>query len=159
MKAALVSIMIKCAMSFYNVPYIYGGNGSNGGIDCSGLINEILKSVGLVTNEDRTAKGLYNLLTKVKEPKASYEPEVGDIVFYGRDVKRISHVAMVIEILKDADKDLIFIIEAGGGNSTTDTLEEAVARGAMVRIRPMLHRSDLVAIVSPFKKGSWFFNI
>lgn len=149
MKTAIVTVMIEYAASLLGTPYIYGGNGATG-FDCSGLICEILKSVGLSDSIDRSSQGLYNLLSKSKTPRFSQNPEIGDVVFYGKDANKVTHVAMIYDILVDATEKKILIIEAGGGGRHTLSERDAIEAGAAVRIRPLFHRSDVVAIISPF---------
>jgi len=65
----------------------------------------------------------------------------GSLCFYGKSVNAITHIAMMINEYQ--------VIEAGGGDSTTVTLEEAKKRGACVRVKAFGHRKDLVATILP----------
>jgi cell wall-associated NlpC family hydrolase len=121
------------ATAFLGKPYIWGGDNPVEGFDCSGFCLELLRSQGAWDRSDDTAQGIYN---RFKErPVKSLG--IGAFAFYGKS--RISHVAMLI--------DGVHIIEAGGGGSRTKTDKDAAAQDAFIRIRPLNHRSDLVAVL------------
>lgn len=120
------------------MPYKWGGN-NHDGIDCSGLIHELLLSCGMDYEGARTAQSLYDLFSK--DQMHSGIPQAGALCFYGTDLKNISHVALMID-----DKR---IIEAGSGTSHTVTREDAERDNAFVRMRMFDKRKDLVAVVSP----------
>lgn len=135
------------ALSFLGTPYHYSGNNPIGGIDCSGLVCEILRSTGVIGREDLSAQDLFN---KFDGLGATYGiRKLGALAFYGKSVTAITHVAWVLSPYQ--------IIEAGGGDSTTDTLEEAKARNAFVRLRTIEHRPDLVATLMPRYAPIGFF--
>lgn len=119
-------------------PYRWGGEDPNGGFDCSGLVQEILRGVGLDPAGDQTAQALYNHFKN----KEIIDVRKGAIAFYGKSKTSITHVAWLY-----ADG---FIIEAGGGGSKTLALKDAIDHQAFVRLRPVNHRKDLVAVVDPF---------
>ena len=130
------AIAVQLAFSMVGKPYIWGGDDPMKGFDCSGLVIEILKSVGLLPRKgDWTAQGLYDLFKgqEVNEPRA------GCLAFYG--VPKISHV----EWLETDD----LTIAASGGGSKTLTEADAIRQNAYVKIRPL--RPDVVAFVDPFK--------
>jgi hypothetical protein len=131
-------LVIQYAMTFINTPYVYGGNAGGLGIDCSGIACEVLKAFGVMSHkQDMSAQMLYAFLKK-----RSFTQSIGALVFFGKDKKSISHVGIEIP-------SVACMVEAGGGDATTDTIEEAIARGACVRIRPISYRNDLIEIV-PF---------
>jgi cell wall-associated NlpC family hydrolase len=119
-------------------PYRWGGEDPNGGFDCSGLVQEILRGVGLDPAGDQTAQALYNNF----KSKEIVDVRKGCIAFYGKSKTEITHVAW---LWQDG-----MIIEAGGGGSKTLTLNDAIKHQAFVRLRPVNHRKDLVAVVDPF---------
>lgn len=130
---------------FLLTPYVWGGTGP-WGVDCSGLIIEGLKAVGLVRNDfDSTAQGLYNLFSQIHRGEVKFKVEEGCLLFFGKSTKAITHIAL--------SKDERFMIEAGGGDSSVISDETAEAKNAFVRIRPIALRKDLVAIVLPFYAG------
>lgn len=132
------------AMSFLGLPYIWGGSNTINGYDCSGLVQEILASVGMEPPLDMTANGLYHHFLETGD--IVDDLELGALVFYG-NANRIKHVAFCIDNFR--------VIEAGGGNSSCKTKEVAAKFDAFVRIRPYNHRKDLMSIIMPvyeFKK-------
>ena len=119
-------------------PYKWGGSTAIEGFDCSGLVCELLKSEGIIGNKDDfSAARLFDLFKERQTTKAKR----GTLVFYGKNLASISHVGYCL----NADQ----MIEAGGGNSETTTLVQAIARQACVRIRPIKYRSDLLVMVNP----------
>lgn len=64
----------------------------------------------------------------------------GDLVFYGKNEKSISHVAICL--------DDLLMFEAGGGNSRTTNRDKAQEHGAWVRVRPIKSR----------KRFNWFWK-
>lgn len=128
-------VMVGYLQSFMGLQYRWGGNGVLG-IDCSGLACEGLKSVGLI-NVDMKAISLWKLYAGKKVAA----PQIGCMAFFGSG-DEIFHVGICV--------DSEHMIEAGGGLRETDTPQEAEALGAMVRIRPIHRRKDLVGLVDPF---------
>jgi cell wall-associated NlpC family hydrolase len=131
--------LIHYALRFVNIPYVYGGNYPPTGLDCSGLCSEILKAGGAIGNkEDLTAQQLFE---RFQHNGRWNSYAAGSLVFYGESVTKISHVAWMI--------GSGMIIEAGGGMSTTRTIEEAKSLNAFVRVRQWNYRKDFVAIIRP----------
>jgi len=131
--------LIDYAKSFIGVPYIYGGQNPAFGVDCSELVQEILRSIGLDPKGDQTAQMLYDYFQL--NGHVTDSPKPGALLFYGQSAEKITHIAFAI-----SDNQLI---EAGGGDSTTTSLEAASHKAAFVRIRPVTHRKDLIAILYP----------
>ena len=131
------------AKSFIGLPYIWGANGG-GAFDCSGFIQELLAFQGIDPRGDQTADQLMNIMlietdkySEVLFP--SNEIKQGDFIFYG--INKATHVAMVL------NDDPCLIIEAGGGGSRTDSIEEARKLQAHVRVRPLTHRRDILRVM------------
>lgn len=134
-----MDILLKYAFSFLGVHYQWGGNNRLEGMDCSAFVNEILRSAGLVKNsEDLTAQMLYDRFERDGTVN-KYQP--GSLAFYGESVTKITHVALLINQYQ--------IIESGGAGSNSKSFEDAKRLGAMVRIRHINNRSDLVAVIGP----------
>ncbi len=140
----MIELMLKYAKSQLGKPYIYGANGG-GAYDCSGFVLEMLRSIGLIGRSDMTAQQIYHHFNLPGNHQDLESTEQGDLVFYGKGLHKISHVAMVCE---DEDS-FILIVEAGGGNASTATLNKARKQGAQIRIRPIDHRKDMIAILTP----------
>jgi cell wall-associated NlpC family hydrolase len=121
------------AMSFVGQPYRWGGDDPINGFDCSGLVQEILASVGMDPLADQTADALYRLW----KAKGTPQRTLGALAFYGTEA-RVTHVAFLL----DGNR----IVEAGGGGSKTLTKEDAANQNAYVRIRPVDNRKDLVGV-------------
>lgn len=133
----VIEFAVKYAMAFIGVPYEWGGDNALG-LDCSGFVGVILRAVGVIENQaDYNAQGLFHKLHECQ----TVTPEAGCVVFYGRSITRITHVAFMVD-----DRH---ILEAGGGNSKTTSLEVADDQNAMVRGRPYNYR-EVIAIVDPF---------
>lgn len=130
--------ILEYVLGFIGTPYIFGGSTPQG-LDCSGLVLEVLKARGLVANSfDCTAHDLF-LRTK---SGGVIKPEVHALSFYGT-VQRITHVGYCVS---DA-----LMVEAGSGRSTTLTVEQSIKDNAFVRLRPIFHRKDFMAIHVPDK--------
>lgn len=131
--------LIKYAFQFIGVPYIWGGNSPSIGLDCSGLVQELLASENRDPPGDQTAQALHDHFTRMGSLLPL--PQAGALLFFGKSPTQISHVAMAVNHMQ--------MIESGGGDSTTTTKEIAARQGAMVRVRPISRRSDLIAILMP----------
>lgn len=129
-------MLIDYLMRFVGLPYMWNGNGILG-FDCSGLACEGLKAFGVI-NCDMTAQ---QLAYKFKDGKVTV-PDAGYLVCYGQSFDCITHIGIAI--------NESLMIEAGGAGSACKTKEHAEKLGAMVRIRPIAGRKDLVAVVNPF---------
>jgi hypothetical protein len=70
-----------------------------------------------------------------------YKASFGALVFFGKEISKITHVGFAL--------DHNVMIEAGGGDSKTVNPTVAAEQNAFVKIRPILSRTDLVAMVRP----------
>lgn len=128
-------------LSFLNIPYIYGGKNPLSGEDCSGLVCEFLKVLGVIqTNEEFGSQQLYDKFKPMTLTGDSVVASTGSLAFYGKDESHIDHVAMFL--------DSNFIVEAGHGTADTLTKDIATQRGAYSRVRPYKYRSDLVTVLN-----------
>lgn len=117
--------------------YLWGGDDPSG-FDCSGLILEVLKAVGLIRPEiDMTADSLYRLF----KSKLTSKPGSGKLVFWFKNTKAI-HIEMMI------DKD--HTVGASGGGSATVTISDAIKHNAFVKMRPLNYRGLNYKICDPF---------
>lgn len=130
---------IEYALCFLGVRYRWGGDNPLEGFDCSGLVLEALRSEGHVS-EDMTGLDLYKYLKGKNWYNLPREKIFeGEVIFFGKSLDKISHVALALNNQQ--------MIEAGGGDATTVTNEEAIRKNAFVRIRPINNRKDLLAIL------------
>lgn len=120
---------VEYAKMFIGQPYLWGGDDAIDGFDCSGLVVEALKAVGLMTKGDATANALFNKY----EDCMVEEPQLGSLVCYAHN-GRIVHIG----IYWTAD----LYITADGGGSQIRTLEDAARHNAFVKVRPVWSRRD-----------------
>lgn len=139
---------VKYAESWLGTYYKWGGEAIGDGVDCSGLVRRILfRCMPGFPGKDMTAQGIMDQLITMgftcKQDGEAYEAATGDILFFGRDIYHISHVAFA--------SSPFHMIEAGGGGRKTRTKEEAIAQGAWVRINLIEKRRDLVCRIDPWE--------
>lgn len=126
------------AKSFLGVPYKWGGNNALDGFDCSGLVCEILRAAGVMDRCDYSAQDIFNIIQKKSNKSVK---RAGAVAFYGKSATQVYHVAFHL--------DEFLIIEAGGGDASVTTKEEAERRGAMVRVRKFDYRKDYLFSLYP----------
>lgn len=128
------------ALQLVGTPYVYGGDDPMKGFDCSGIVIELLQAYGLLPyGYDNTSQGLYTWAITTFD--TSLRAGLGALAFFGKSVDKISHVAWLIN-----DE---LMLEAGGGTSKIKTIEDAIAKNAYIRIRPLTWRKDLRVILMP----------
>lgn len=128
-------LAIELAMRWLGKPYLWGGDDPLAGFDCSGLVVEVLKSVGLLPRDgDWTAESL-----RQRFPGTSI-PDRGCLVFWGTDT------AIHVELLLDPE----LAIGASGGGSKTLTLEDAIRQNAYIKVRPWASRPGMLGFADPF---------
>lgn len=120
-----------------NVPYIWGGKCPLVGLDCSGLNQYILSSVGLGPDRTLTADGQYRYWL---QEGVKVEPQLGALAFFGTPEK-ISHTAFCVDARR--------MVEASGGSEHCTNRQVAALIGAYVRVSAISRRHDLVACLLP----------
>lgn len=142
---ALRKLIVKYAFSFLGKPYHWGGDDPMAGFDCSGMIVELLTSIGILPRGvDYTAQGLWDKF----RADAVKQPIQGSLVFYyNTDKSRIIHVALMI------DKE--HIIEASGGGSSTITTQDAIDQNAFIKIRTFDGRKNVAGFLDPLRAVKW----
>jgi hypothetical protein len=114
------------------------------GWDCSGLVIEGLRSVGILPKDgDWTADSLLNVVFKDKPRLNGDELKPGCLVFFANQDGHIFHVEIVLDIVQGRT---LTIGAAGGGHTTTNE-EVAEAQNAYVKIRP---RDNWTYALDPF---------
>ena len=130
--------LLDYAIQHCGVPYRWAGNNPLTGFDCSGFVQWLLRSVGLDPPGRQTSQTLYDHFEATSERNSF---TLGALAFYGKSVREVAHVAMLLDEYQ--------VVEAGGGDHLTLTLEDAAAKDACVRIVLLNGRPDLVAILKP----------
>lgn len=119
-------VVLELAWTLWGTEYIWGGDDPSG-FDCSGMVLELLQSVGAYPRgQDTTANGLMHKYRAIK--RGDVTPT--DLVFWVNANGKAYHVGMVI-----APNHLY--IGAEGGGSSTKTLADAHKRNAYIKIRPI----------------------
>lgn len=120
------------------LPYLWGGDDPMAGFDCSGMILEVLQSVGKIKHKiDMNAHSMY-LTFKDKEVKRGY---AGCLVFWFKKEKAV-HVEMMINDY--------FVVGSSGGSSKTLSRRQAIEQNAFIKMRPLGYRRYPYRIVDPF---------
>lgn len=119
-------------------PYIWGGSHPYQGIDCSGLVQVLLKSSGEKPPGDLTAQGIYNHFALAGKANVW---GLGSLAFFGADYSHVTHVAFMVNNYQ--------MIEAGHGDHTCTTVEIANKRGAYVRLAVVRERADFLCVIRP----------
>jgi cell wall-associated NlpC family hydrolase len=135
------SMLVQYALRFVGTPYLWGGDDPHGW-DCSGLVQELLAAQGKDPPGDQTAQGLYDYYSNDTILGWRDHREVGSLAFFGSSPTKITHVAMLL------DRDTM--IEAGGGGKSTTSEDAAWKANAYVRVRKLLSRKDLIAVIFPY---------
>lgn len=129
------------ALQLVGVAYKWGGKHPAQGLDCSGLSEILLKSVGQDPPGFQNAQALFNYLVQPNNGQPTNTIQLGNFIFFGESSTKITHVAMALDPYR--------MIEAAGGDHLTVTLEDAIAKNAFVKITLIKRRADLVGIVRP----------
>lgn len=131
-------IVLRIAWHYLGKPYLWGGDDPRG-FDCSGLVIEALKSVGILPRKgDWTADGLYKTFPEI------YAPQPGDLVFWSDESGRMVHVEILIG-------GGLSIGASGGGSWATDE-RSAYDREAFIKVRPAATRGGKMHFADPYRK-------
>jgi len=130
---------VRYAWEFLGLPYRWGGDDTIHGFDCSGLIIEVLQSVGLLPHgSDLTANGLYLKY----QANVVATPYAGCLCLWTNLAGLVTHVEMFINDFQT--------LGASGGGSATTSPDAAAAQNAFIKIRPIGYRGSSYKIVDPF---------
>lgn len=124
----LRELFLRTLWSYLGTPYIWGGDDPSG-FDCSGLVIEGLKTIGLVPRGfDTTADGLYHQFLS----RSVGWPRPGDLAFRVSGGRAV-HVGTVVMV----EDKTAYLIGASGGGSRTNSPADAWKQNAYVRVRPL----------------------
>ena len=132
-------LAVKYLWHWLGIQYSYGGDDFSS-MDCSGLVIEVLQSVGILPHQyDNTAHGLY---LKYKDNLVEGDKvRPGCLVFWFKNGKA-RHVMMIYSYG--------YVIGACGGGSDTKTTKDAIRDNAFVKLRPIGYDGDSYKICDPF---------
>ena len=84
--------LITEAEKYLGFPYVWGGSSPATSFDCSGFVSYVLTNSGLCDTGRLGAQGLYNICTRVSDPRP------GDLVFFvgTYDTPGVSHVGFYV---------------------------------------------------------------
>ena len=136
-----MDLLIQYAMQFVGVPYKWNGKNPMDGFDCSGLIQELLTSMGIYFMGPQSAQMLYKAIASSASTRQLSLAQAGALIFYGGGPDQIHHVAMMIDNYR--------MIEAGGGGPNVIDKTTASQSNAFVKIRPYTFVPGVFAILLP----------
>lgn len=135
-----VDLFIWVAKQWYGKWYCWAGD-DPAGVDCSGLVVECLRSVGLLgRNVDLSADGLWH---KFRDRKTEHKRHWrGCLVFWFDGKGKAIHTGIC---MNDTE-----YMGADGGHRYVRTAKEAKEKNAYVKIRPIVSRGEPVEFCDPF---------
>jgi len=129
-------------------PYVWGGNGPDQ-VDCSGMIVDIFRHVGLFGPTDDAGAGTFRQMFPEPQNRA---PVPGELAFYchpRRLENNAEHVAMVIEDSPDGTN--FPLANASGPGSASTSAKKAREKGwGVVRKSTHLYRGDFIGFGAVF---------
>jgi hypothetical protein len=84
------SSLTETALQFLNVPYLWGGR-TDGGIDCSGLVQVVCKIHGIKLPRDAARQAELGTIVSFFG-----EARPGDLIFFSGETERISHTGIFL---------------------------------------------------------------
>ncbi len=83
--------ILKTGRQFLNIPYLWGGK-STFGTDCSGLVQTIMKIIGIPLGRDTSVQVMEGTAVNMLP-----EARTGDLVFFDNEEGEIVHVGLLME--------------------------------------------------------------
>ena len=81
--------LLETIKSFINTPYLWGGK-TKFGVDCSGFVQSVFKTINIILPRD--SKDQIKIGIEIKD-----DFKFGDLVFFGENINKITHVGIVFE--------------------------------------------------------------
>lgn len=127
-------------LQYLSIPYVYGGKSPLNGLDCSGLSRILLLAGGIVIpKEIQSAQHQHDYFGDLNN-HTDQKIRCGTLIFYGT-YQKVHHVAMAIDSYRH--------IEAGHGDSSIKTVEDAVVHNAYSRVSAIRFNADFFACFFP----------
>lgn len=130
--------MVRHAYKYRGVPYQWGGDYPETGVDCSGFARCMLQEFNLLPDGDYGAQALHDHYRDYRTRRM----KPGNLIFFGDTDTSITHVGILIDHMR--------MIDASGGSSLSSTLATALSRDAKVGVTRIDSRYNPVAVVDPF---------
>lgn len=142
MPASTMQDMYDYALTFFDLPYIWGGDGlcpdkRQKGYDCSGLVQVLLAYGNQDPKGDQNADSLYRHFLR-EGLLNTYG--LGALAFFGSH-EHVTHIGWCL--------DKRVMINASGGGSQVKTTAAAKRFNASVKIEPIHWRKNFVAVIMP----------
>lgn len=137
-KGSTLDKIVNYAISLSGIPYRSAGNNPVENFDCSGFVQWILRAAGIDPPGRQNAQMLYDYFNN-KSTHGVFQ--AGSLAFYGENLNKIEHVAFMIDPYR--------IMECGGGDHTTLTIQDAAAHNACVRMGLVKYRKDFLETLKP----------
>ena len=115
--------LVMRALNYLGVPYVYGGNDMNSGIDCSGFTQQLFAQYNVSIPRTANAQGLSSQFITVQGGISNAKP--GDLLFYPNNSGGYRHVAIYAGLV-DGVPSRIHASGGGGCPNRTDVACEVV---------------------------------
>lgn len=83
--------VVNISKSFLGIPYLWGGTSAKG-FDCSGFVQTVFRLLNIELY--RNASQMAEMGREISVEKNFANLEAGDLIFFGKTLKRITHVAI-----------------------------------------------------------------
>lgn len=130
-------------MNYVRIPYLWGGKNELKGLDCSGLVNSVMKKINHAPPEIINAHAMFDYYSSDGTRVLTRSADLGDLVFFGNKA-HIHHVAIAL--------NNFLMLEAAHGDETVTSIEIARQKGAQVMVNPIARFKDLYAVVRPAER-------
>lgn len=127
-------------MPYIKIPYLWGGKDKSIGLDCSGLVHNVMRELNLAPPQIMTANDQFGYYSGKGIRVLQRSIDLGDLLYFG-DKDHIHHTAIAL--------NNFLMIEAAHGDSTITSIEIAKQKGAQVMVNPISRFKDYYAAIRP----------